>query len=127
MFLQRKKNQSKMSNEIFEKLKQFITDQGFGYTLPFPLLFKKRELMRDMTLENDLGITGDESEDFLIEFGKEFSVDVSKFPIGDYFRDEGDPLLLSTKKVKPLTVGHLEKAVIAGRLDEEVINSLKKQ
>lgn len=112
-----------MSDEIFERLKQFITDQGFGYTLPFPLIFKKKELARDMTLEKDLGITGDDSEDFLIAFGKEFNVDVSKFPVGDYFKDEGDPLLSSSRKVKPLTVGQLEKAVMAGRLDEEVINN----
>ena len=111
-----------MSDEIFERLKQFITDQGFGYTLPFPLLFKKKELTRDMALEKDLGITGDDSEDFLIAFGSEFNVDVSKFPVGDYFKDEGDPLLPSARRVKPLTVGQLEKAAIAGRLNEDVIN-----
>lgn len=76
-----------------------------------------------MILEKDLGITGDDSEDFLIAFAKEFNVDVSKFPVGDYFKDEGDPLFPSARRVKALTVGQLEKAILAGRLDEEVINS----
>ncbi|MGL4283608.1 MAG: DUF1493 family protein [Eubacterium aggregans] len=121
-----------MSDNIFERLKQFITDQGFGYTLPFPLLFKKKELTRNMTLESDLRITGDDADEFLIAFGKEFNVDVSQFPIGNFFNGEGDKLLSSTiraitgkKEVqrKIITIAHLEKAIIAGRLDEEVINS----
>lgn len=120
-----------MNDEIFNKIKVFILDEGFGYTLPYPLHIKKKEITRETTLEGDLRITGDDSDEFLIAFGKEFNVDVSKFPIGDYFGDEGDPILpaiirfLFNKKkrqTKPLTVGQLEKAVIAGRLDEEVIN-----
>lgn len=121
-----------MTDEIFNKLKIFITDQGFGYTLPWPLLFKRRVIKRETSLEGDLKITGDDADEFLIAFGKEFNVDVNKFPIGDYFGDEGDPLLPAIirlfkgndkREKKTLTVGHLEKAIIAGRLDEEVINS----
>ena len=120
-----------MSEEIFDRLKKFISEQGFGYTLPFPLLFKKKEIKRETAIEKDPGITGDDSDEFLIAFGKEFNVDVSQFPIGNYFDDEGDPILpaiirfLTNKKkrkTKELTIGHLEKAIIAGRLDEEVIN-----
>jgi len=46
----------------------------------------------------------------------------------DYFDGEGDPILPAViriptgKKNKILTVGHLEKGILAGRLDEEVIN-----
>jgi len=121
-----------MSDEIFNRLKKFISEQGFGYTLPWPLLFKKKEIKRETTIERGLKITGDDSDEFLIAFGKEFNVDVSKFPIGDYFGDEGDPILPSIirfltgkkrRQTKTLTIGQLEKAVIAGRLDEEVINS----
>lgn len=121
-----------MSDEIFDKLKAFVTEQGFGYTLPFPFLFKKKEITKESSLEKDLKITGDDSDEFLIAFGKEFNVDVSQFRIGDYFSGEGDKILpaiirLFTGKEKRqrkvLTIGHLEKAVIAGRLDEEVINS----
>lgn len=121
-----------MSDEIFNKLKSFVTEQGFGYTLPWPFLFKKKELSYETSLERNLRITGDDADEFLIAFGKEFNVDVSKFPIGDYFGDEGDPILPALirmftgkkkRKTKELTIGHLEKAVLAGRLDEEIINS----
>ncbi len=121
-----------MSDEIFDRLKKFISEQGFGYTLPWPLLFKKKEIKRETSIEKGLKITGDDSDEFLIAFGKEFNVDVSQFPIGDYFGDEGDPILPAIirmftgkkkRQTKELTIGQLEKAVIAGRLDEEVINS----
>src|SRR5688572_14125648 len=112
-----------MSDEIFDRLKKFIVEERWEYDFP---------LTRETAIEKDLRITGDDSDEFLIAFGKEFNVDVSQFPIGDYFGDEGDPILpaiirfLTGKKkrqTKTLTIGHLEKAVKAGRLDEEVINS----
>lgn len=120
-----------MSDEIFNRLKTFISEQGFGYTLPFPFLFKKKEITRETSIERDLRITGDDADEFLIDFGKEFNVDVSQFPIGNYFGDEGDPILPAILRIftgkkkrqtKELTIYHLEKAVIAGKLDEEVIN-----
>lgn len=82
-------------------------------------------------IEDDLGVYGDDAIDFIISYGKRFNVDVSKFMAADYFSAEGDtvlPLLirLFTGKPEPkrkgLTVGHLEKGIIAGRLDEEIIN-----
>lgn len=112
-----------MSEEIFEKLKQFIVNE---------VGVEDEEVTREAGIEKDLGIYGDDSDDFLIAFGKEFNVDISQFPIGDYFSDEGDPILpaiirfLTNKKkrkTKELTVGHLEKGILAGRLDEEIINS----
>lgn len=98
------------------------------------LVGRPRSGERDTSIELDLKIKGDDADEFLIAFSKEFSVDVSKFKIGNYFGDEGDPILpaiirasTDRKKLqrKVLTIGHLEKAVIAGRLDEEVINSCK--
>ena len=121
-----------MGNEIFEKIKKFIYRYGYGYTLPFPLLFKKKNITRDTLLEKDLGITGDDADEFMLRFGKEFNINISQFEIGNYFGDEGDPILPAIirtvtgkekRSIKLITVGHLEKAVIAGRLDEEVINS----
>ncbi len=111
-----------MSDEIFEKLKRFIIKERWEYDFT---------LTRETTIEEGLGITGDDSDEFLIAFGREFNVDVSQFPIGDYFGDEGDPILPAIirmftgkkkRQTKELTIRHLEKAVIAGRLDEEVIN-----
>ncbi len=110
-----------MENDlIFDKLKKFILEQGFGYALPFPFLFKKRELTRETRLEMDLRITGDEAGDFLTDFSKEFNVDVSMFPIGHYFKDESDFItrmfIRKNSSDKELTIADLIKAIQTGRL-----------
>lgn len=83
-------------------------------------------------IEEDLGITGDEAWEFLIEYGKSFNVDVSNFMAADYFKAEGfdfiTPILefLKLKKKiikKTLTINDLIKGIIAGKLDEDVINT----
>ena len=94
----------------------------------------KKPITLETALENDLGITGDDAVEFIIAYGKEFNVDVSKFMAADYFDAEGydivGPLIRwitrnkkPQKQLKILTLGHLEKGIIAGKLDEEVINS----
>jgi acyl carrier protein len=112
-----------MDNDVFEKLKQFVTEQRWEY--PFPLT-------KDTTVEKELKITGDDAVDFLIAYGKKFNVDVSHFMAADYFDSEGDIILPAiirsiTGRRKPfkkiLTLGHLEKGIMAGKLTEEVINS----
>jgi hypothetical protein len=116
-----------MSNEVSERLQTFVKNEWRGYK--FPLTDSTR-------LYEDLGIYGDDAVEFLIDFGKEFNVDVSNFMAADYFKGEPGvdfvtPIinLFKKDKIKPvkatktLTLGHLEKAIKAGRLDEEVINS----
>lgn len=114
-----------MSNEIFEKIKEFTVKQTG---------VKEKDVTEDASLENDLGIYGDDAVDYIIAFGKKFNVDISKFLAADYFSDEGIDVIgpavrlftgKKEKDKKELTIGHLEKAVIAGRLDEEIINSWK--
>jgi acyl carrier protein len=80
-------------------------------------------ITRETRLYDDLGIYGDDAVDFLIAYGKKFKVNVSKFMLADYFKGEGVGIFDVEPKKKTLTVGHLEKGIIAGRLDEEVINS----
>ena len=112
-----------MSMEIFNRLKYFTIKQA-GVT--------EEEVTEDALLENDLGISGDDAVEFIVAFSKEFNVDVSKFMAAEYFSPEGDAILpaiiklfTGKKKVKQkeLTIKHLEKAVMAGKLDEEIINS----
>ncbi|AFD07247.1 DUF1493 family protein [Solitalea canadensis] len=112
-----------MDNEIFDTIKKFIVKQAAVTEI---------EVTECASLENDLGITGDDAVEFIIAFGKEFNVDVSKFSAAEYFEPEGDrifPAIIrlftgrQKAKQKDLIMKHLEKAVIAGRLDEEVINS----
>jgi acyl carrier protein len=126
------RTQVSQDDEVLNKIKTFVFESGWGYTLPFPFLFKRKPITRETTIEEDLKITGDDSDEFLIAFGKEFKVNVSDFKIGDYFGSEGDPVLRTLNRIlsrgkkrskKTLTIGHLEKAVLAGKLDEEVINS----
>lgn len=113
-----------MNDEIFNKLKSFIVKQA--------VVEEEEEVKRDTRIENDLGVTGDDAVDFLIAYGKTFNVDVTKFMAADYFDGEGDPILpaiirffkgKNKKQNRILTVGHLEKGIVAGRLDEEVINN----
>lgn len=112
-----------MSSEIFESIKKFTVKQT-GVS--------DDEVIEDAELESDLGVSGDDAVDYIIAFGIEFKVDVSKFMAADYFSPEGDFILPAIirmftgkkkRKTKELTIRQLEKAVKAGRLDEEVINS----
>lgn len=112
-----------MRSEIFEKVKAFTIKQT---------AVSEKKVTEEAELENDLGISGDDAVDFIIAFGKEFNVDISKFMAADYFSPEGDSILpaiirMFTRskkhpKQKGLRIKHLEKAILAGRLDEDVIS-----
>lgn len=69
-------------------------------------------------IEDDLGVTGDDSEGLIIEFSKIFKVDIKKFSFNKYFYPE--PMLFYTDDSPkiPLNVGHLAKAITSGRLDD---------
>lgn len=112
-----------MSDEIFEKLKGFVIKQS---------AVEDEEVTRDTQIEDELGVTGDDAVDFMIAYGEAFNVDVTKFMAADYFGAERNVFLSEVGKWltgkhkrarKTLTVAHLEKGIIAGKLDEEVINS----
>jgi alcohol dehydrogenase YqhD (iron-dependent ADH family) len=107
-----------MSDEILNDIKAFTQDQAG---------VDPKDITENIFLEKDLGIYGDDAVDYIIAFGKTFNVDVSKFMAADYFNGEGIDLfsIFSKKKQekKELSIGHLIKAIKAGRLDEEVINS----
>lgn len=111
-----------MDRDLLNALKAFIEKQAGRNTDKIKL---------DNTLD-DLKIYGDDAIEFIIAFGKEFNVDVSRFMAAKYFAPEGDPILpaiirfFSSKedvKSKRLTIAHLIKAINMRRLDEEVINS----
>lgn len=112
-----------MSEEVLNKIKKFAVKQA---------AVEEEEITENASIEDDLGVYGDDAIEFIIAFGKEFNVDVSKFMAADYFSPEGDVILPAIirfftgkkkRKQKDLKIMHLEKAVIAGKLDEEVINS----
>lgn len=112
-----------MSDEVFNKVKAFVAKSA---------AVEEYEVTEDASLEDDLGIYGGDAIDFIIAFGKEFKVDVSNFMAADYFSAEGvdiiGPILnlfrrSKLKDRKVFTVHHLKKAIMAGRLDEDIINS----
>jgi acyl carrier protein len=112
-----------MNDTIFNRIKEFINKQSGTI---------EEKITECSSLENDLGIYGDDAVEFFISFGKEFNVDVSKFMAAEYFTPEGDVILpciirwftgKKKSKRKDLTIKHLMKAITFGRLDEEVINN----
>lgn len=113
---------SNMDNEAFKRIVLLVEKKMGKYKLP---------MNRETCLEKDLGMSGDDAYEFLLDFSKEFKVIISEFEIKKYFYPEGDSILpdiirIFTRKDNPkqkeLTLGHLEIAVIAGRLDDELIN-----
>lgn len=69
-----------MRSENLNLLKSFVDKQGFPYV---------EELKETTLLECDLRITGDDAVEFILAFGQEFNVDVSKFKLDEYFEAEG--------------------------------------
>ena len=111
-----------MVDDLFKRVKEFTARQA---------AVSENEVTETSCLERDLGIYGDDANEYLIAFGKAFNVDMSNFMAADYFRPEGDiilPAILRAltgkkpQKSKELCIGHLIKAIEAGRLDEQVIN-----
>ena len=102
----------------FTELVAFIRDTIKEYELP---------IMRETLIEDDLGVSGDDADELVISFGKKYNIDISNFNFAKYFYNEPGIFNFQSRQIKPFTVGHLEKAIIAGRLDEEVINSTNEQ
>jgi hypothetical protein len=102
-----------MSEELFNKIKAFTIKEA---------CLTNEVLNRDTKLYDDLGISGDDAVEFLVAFGAHFGVDVSKFKVSDYFKAEGRSsfALDSPAKKKNLTLGQLEKAAVARKLDESL-------
>lgn len=113
---------SERKGKFYERLKAFISEFSGC---------EEDEILESTGLQKDLGIYGDDSTELLVKYSKEFNVDVSNFMAADYFSGEGEiiflPVLRRLFKVKHtkknLTVGHLLKGIIFGRLDEDVINN----
>ena len=102
-----------MKEEIFNDLVAFIYKLSRRFEVPITM---------ETSIENDLGVTGDDGEEFIVKFSKKYKVDISNFYFTKYFHPE--PMVSSMpKEIKLLTVGHLMKAIEAGRLDDDVINN----
>jgi acyl carrier protein len=114
-----------MNDELFEQIKHFVIK--FSCT-------RNVEIDRTTTLEKGIGLTGDDAIEFILAFAKKFNVDVSNFMASDYFDAEGDKILPALGRLffnkneplkKQLIFGDLERAVIAGKLDDTIIENVK--
>ena len=64
-----------MDDLILNKLKHFLESKRWG--------FGKIDIQRSTRIEQDLKLTGDDTVEFIVAFGKEFGVDVSDFMAND--------------------------------------------
>jgi hypothetical protein len=92
----------------------------------------KVPITKTTCLEKDLGISGDDAAELLLEYGQKFNVDLTGLKLAKYFNPECDSILpeiirfftnKNEDKEKEMRVGDLEKGIVAGRLDETIINS----
>lgn len=88
-----------MDKELNPDLIEFIRDEIIDYDI---------ELTPDLIIEDDLGISGDDADVFILSFSKKFNVDISKFNVTKYFHSESS-FFLTDKS--PLTVGMLDRAI----------------
>ena len=95
----------------FQQIVEFVYKMRWNYEKP---------LTPQITLEDDLGISGDDAVEFMEAFFDEFNVDASRFIFEDYFTLEGGGLInfrwlfgleSKPKKSIPISLGHLQKIV----------------
>jgi hypothetical protein len=114
--------------DTFERLSEFIIFQRGKYKKPFT---------EQTTLEKDLGITGDDADEFMDAFFTHFNINYSNFQISKYFYGEGFDLfniagfirkLLGKKPLSSpkfdITLYDLMKSIESGKWIE---NDLRKQ
>ncbi len=82
-------------------------------------MIRNYDFTRETRIEKDLGVTGDDANELIMAFAKEFHVDVSHFILHDYFGPEGTDIFCAysdAESRKKLTIADLEEAVDLGKL-----------
>ena len=117
-----------MKSDTWDELENFVRKEAG--------VFSNKILRPETSLEDDLDITGDDSDIFMERFFSYFLVDVGDFKIDRYFSGEGGGLLsILTKAISinstgkfdkiPLTLGMLEKAIDLKMWDTERIENAR--
>jgi acyl carrier protein len=83
---------------------------------------KNTQFERSTRLYEDLKIDGDDAFELLKEFEKQYKIDMRDFKFNEYFSPEGIDVIgaiiswfKKRKKLKELTVGDIEQAIITGK------------
>lgn len=96
--------------------------------------FRNEVLTKGTRLQEDLGIKGDDADNFISDFANTFKVNIDNVDLSKYFESDNDDLLSSivalfknksnmkSKKEGTLTLGDLEYALEIGKLDDNNIN-----
>lgn len=75
----------------------------------------KEKINMETSIEQDLGVTGEDAEELIKEISKKFKVNIDDFVFAKYFNNE--PSILTVyREVVPLTVGDLIQAISNGKL-----------
>lgn len=80
----------------------------------------------DDDLEWDLGLTGDDAYELIIEYGRIYHIDVSSFRFEEFFYDEGQHLKLLARRIirkyqkKKFTTRDLLEGLSKGYIGEQV-------
>lgn len=87
-----------MKGELFEEVKSFVAE-----FLGEP----KSRLSAGTSVNDDLGVDGDDGVEFMLAYGERFSVDLSAFPHSRYFGPEagGNPLSMLVGVIRRVTTG----------------------
>jgi hypothetical protein len=117
--------------EISDELEEFIRNK-----LRYP---DRLPIGPDTNVEDNLGVTGDDSPGFMEAFFDRFNVEPGDFNCNRYFEGEGvfDPFSVifrfifrrveKEREREPLTVGMLQNAIILGVWDAERLREHKIQ
>ena len=105
-----------LNEDKFADLVNFIRKQVNEYIIP---------IKRETLIEDDLGVTGDEAEELIFNFSTHYKVDLKFFTFTKYFYDEPGAFNFSNRAVSPFTVRDMERAIILGRLDDEILNETR--
>lgn len=105
--------------------KEMSTINNVNIVLSLLLNFIKNEInieeieLSNNTTLNELELDGIEGVMFIKKFSSEFKVNIEAFNFENHFNEEPTDLI---KSKQPITINHLEKAIKAGRLDNEILN-----
>lgn len=112
---------SEDQQDVWNELVDFIRN----YTSISP----EFSISRHTTIVADIGLDGDDADEFMVAYSKRFRVDAGDFRFPDYFGPEGFDLIGAVMDVirrkpplKPLTIGMLELAAKMGRWDTKTLD-----
>lgn len=57
----------------------------------------KKSIDKETTIDDDLGVTREDAAYLIVNFGKKYSVDVSKFKFSAFFNEEPLPFLMQAR------------------------------